>query len=215
MYPIRNILFASILFVATNSFLLAGNGAADIEWLDNISSGRSFIENKGQFSNAPEIREEILFGIMNPGEQILFTKKGVYYVHPYHEKIKSSKEEEKEKRGRSEPENERKEEEGENVITKYKVVSMNWTEANANVQLISEEQVSETYCFRQLDANEAIKSKGFRKLIYKNLYDGIDVEYTFHKEIGFKYQFIVHPGADVSKINMLYSGSSPSLGDNG
>src|SRR5690606_15191260 len=56
---------------------------------------------------------------------------------------------------------------------------------------------------------------GYKKLLYKNLYPGIDVEYVFHPEGGLKYSLIVHPGADVSKVKMRYAEGTNLLLDRG
>ena len=47
--------------------------------------------------------------------------------------------------------------------------------------------------------------KGFSKIFYPNLWDGIDLEYTFAPS-GLKYEFIVHKGVDPSKIVVHCSG---------
>src|SRR5690606_26370117 len=48
------------------------------------------------------------------------------------------------------------------------------------------------------------KVKSYKKLTYKNVYDGIDAVFVFHEKEGIKYSFIVQPGADISKIKMKY-----------
>ncbi|TVR80648.1 MAG: PKD domain-containing protein [Saprospirales bacterium] len=51
----------------------------------------------------------------------------------------------------------------------------------------------------------ASEVKEFRKVTYENIYDGID--YVIYLENGvLKYDFIVQPGADPSKIKMVYEG---------
>jgi gliding motility-associated-like protein len=66
----------------------------------------------------------------------------------------------------------------------------------------------------------------FKGVTYKNVYPGIDVRYYSDAGSNLKYDFIVHPGADVNNIAMKYSGAdkigiknkqlvvSTSLGDN-
>ena len=44
----------------------------------------------------------------------------------------------------------------------------------------------------------------FQQITIKDIYPGIDVEYTFHEKEGTKYALIIHPGADVSKVKMKY-----------
>jgi gliding motility-associated-like protein len=66
----------------------------------------------------------------------------------------------------------------------------------------------------------------FKGVTYKDVYPGIDVRYYADAGSNLKYDFIVHPGADVNKIAMKYKGAdklsvknkqlviSTSLGDN-
>jgi len=45
----------------------------------------------------------------------------------------------------------------------------------------------------------------YGKIVYENLWNGIDLVYTAASG-GIKYEFIVHPGADISNIKLVYSG---------
>ena len=53
--------------------------------------------------------------------------------------------------------------------------------------------------------SQLIDNVSFKKIIYRNLYPDIDVEYVFHPEDGIKYSLILHPGADISKVKMICS----------
>jgi hypothetical protein len=48
-------------------------------------------------------------------------------------------------------------------------------------------------------------------IIIHNIYDGIDIHYYFDKEedgsIGFRYDFIVNPGADINQIKFKLEGA--------
>jgi len=46
----------------------------------------------------------------------------------------------------------------------------------------------------------------FGEIYYQNIYDNIDLRYYLNKN-GLKYDFIVHPGGDVSDIRMRYEGA--------
>jgi len=55
--------------------------------------------------------------------------------------------------------------------------------------------------------NWASRCKIYQGILYKNMYDGIDVHY--YSDMGFvKYDIIVHPGADPGKIILKYDGQS-------
>jgi hypothetical protein len=46
----------------------------------------------------------------------------------------------------------------------------------------------------------------YREVFYKNIYDGIDLRY-YSIENGLKYDFIVHPGAEIYDIKLKYEGA--------
>ena len=50
-------------------------------WTSSPFDQKVFIENKGQFDGSP-VREQVLYGIQNAGETILFTSEGVNFVYP-------------------------------------------------------------------------------------------------------------------------------------
>ncbi len=47
----------------------------------------------------------------------------------------------------------------------------------------------------------------YKEICYKNLYDGIDLRYYINKK-GLKYDFIVHPGAEVGQIRIRFEGAN-------
>ncbi len=54
----------------------------------------------------------------------------------------------------------------------------------------------------------------YKSILVKNIYPGIDIEYLVDAEKGFKYNFIVHPGADFHLIQMKYAGAESKLIEN-
>ncbi|HWY99177.1 MAG TPA: hypothetical protein VNY36_08835, partial [Bacteroidia bacterium] len=54
------------------------------------------------------------------------------------------------------------------------------------------------------------KVPGYKKLVYKNIYPNIDIEYIVDTIDGIKYSYILHPGADASLIKMNYTGATIS-----
>ena len=54
----------------------------------------------------------------------------------------------------------------------------------------------------------SLQTDGYSKLVCHDVYPGIDVEYSFPERGGMKYNLIVHPGADPSRIQMSYTGPS-------
>ena len=47
--------------------------------------------------------------------------------------------------------------------------------------------------------------QGYNNVVLKNLYEGIDIRY-YSDNGSLKYDLIVHPGADISKIKLNYRG---------
>ena len=88
--------------------------------------------------------------------------------------------------------------------------------ANPNPQIIPEKAVSNnTSYFIGNDPSRWANNVGtYTALTYKNVYEGIDVRY--YADYGnLKYDIIVHPGADLSKLRMQYSGAEKLSTRNG
>lgn len=188
-----------LLLIAGSIFQVCDVRAEKINWTKNPFSNNVFIENKGQYNGAPDFGSNVLFGIENAGEQILFSKKGIMFL--YHVKnIDAKKKENADKK--TYPESAEKENR-----FRVHVVKMEWAGAEKEVTVIAENPVGEEYGFYSPESeNGVLKCTAYKKIIFKNIYKGVDVEYTFHPKGGLKYNFILHPGADASKIKMLYSG---------
>jgi len=158
---------------------------------------KAFIENKGQFDGRDQLfNSKILFGISDEAE-ILFTKKGLTYRFDRIEK-------EEENIFYSEAAEE-------NRKIKTSIIHIEWLNANKELDVIAEDEYSNYWNLLNTIDNSAInyiKVKGYKKIIFKNLYPNIDLEYIFHPRTGLKYSFILHPGADASQIKMKYSGTS-------
>ena len=54
----------------------------------------------------------------------------------------------------------------------------------------------------------ASNCKIYQVVKYKNVYPGVDVRYYVDGSSNLKYDFIVHPGADINNIAMKYSGAN-------
>jgi len=88
---------------------------------------------------------------------------------------------------------------------------MEWVGADPNAQIISEEKVSNYFTYSDLkdpNGKTTIKARACRKIVYKNIYPNIDIEYIFpENKSGIKYSIILHPGANPDAVQMRYSGS--------
>ena len=201
------------LFSLAFLFLFQKSVSAQVKgnsWQIAWSPRKAFIENKGQFS-LYKSKEKVLFAYDNGPTMIYFTKKGVRYSflkrwsdpETDNERVKASKTK------FSTEEWEERDEEKHNMKYETDVVSYDWLSASTNVQISGEEETSDyhSYPVKQKDGSEIDVNniKGYNKIIYKNIYPKIDVEFEFHPIEGIKYSVILHPGANISKYKMNYS----------
>lgn len=162
-----------------------------VKWAVNALDHKLFIANKGQFDK--EITtDKVLFEASIGKAKAYFTNKGIIYR--YDEFTNQT--------ARS----------YDKVITHY--ASVLWGNSNTNVTVEAEGKQNNYYAYSG-ENNEPIKAPVYKKIIYKNLYPGIDVEYTFPKDReGIKYNIIVHPGADLAQVKLDYKGSKKGIVDN-
>lgn len=170
---------------------------------DDLFGTRVFVENHGQFDNAVPGEKKVLYALDNGLEQVYFTPTGLVYkitrVYPLTEKELEAMER------------------GDNTIkqrTKTLFVNMEWLGAGqAQVDAAEKQNHYMTY-----GSNE-MNSMTFKKLIYRNIYPNIDIEYIIpgDKKYGIKYSFIVRPGGNPDDIKIFYGGDVRKIkpGNNG
>jgi len=183
---------------------------AKINWIIKPEPEKVFIENKGQFpvTNHGIIKSsDILYAYDGGPTMIYFTKTGMTYT--FNKKLLKNRNEEH-KKGKSDKdfyENEKKEKE---IKTLTDIVHISWINSDADVQVVPEELVTEYFSYGIRDGKQ-LKNlnylRAYKKLIYKNLYKGIDVEFVFHPDEGIKYSVVIHPGADIRLFSMKISNS--------
>lgn len=191
----------AVFFIALFPYLLFSQSSWE---LDNVN-GRAFIENKGQFDKRNWLNDEIEYAVDNDGFYVFFTKNGLSYRF---DKMIRDKEEGKSNKEKSH-------EPGWKNISE--LVNITWIGANQNVEIIPLNLVDNYYSYDIIDySTDEINSvnyiKGYQKLIYKNLYDNIDVVYEVFPMKGIKYTILLHPGADLSQVQMKYSSGHTTRG---
>ncbi|HEY6162373.1 MAG TPA: gliding motility-associated C-terminal domain-containing protein, partial [Bacteroidia bacterium] len=176
-------------------------------WLGHFKPEGAFIENKGQYENLPGLSgRKVLYGAQF-GAHVYFTQHGLTWCLFKGDRMSEEEMEKLEKKhsGTSKKD----EEEWERKITRASYIGMEWIGANPGVQLVASEKLNSYWNF--LDPKQKGKSidgvGGFHKLVYKDLYPNIDVEYVFDARGGIKYSLILHPGADLSEVKMHYTGA--------
>src|SRR5258705_11035504 len=167
-------------------------------WIASPFQQKVFIENKGQFDASTGVSQPILVQTQSGGINIYFSRQGMVYRY---DKVTGEDE------NGSEEKDERK------INVNPLSLAMQWVGSNPSVELIANDKVSfyYTYSYDPVKATQGIVASAFKKITYQNLYPGIDIEYIMPEDKeGIKYSVIVHPGADISAVKMLWKGESLS-----
>jgi gliding motility-associated-like protein len=203
----------AVLILFLGSFSVTVNAQeSSTGWSANFTYQKAFIENKGQFPyvlSKSVINDNVLYAVDNGPEKIYFTKNGIIYnlVQPK-DKDENEAEMESERGSKTFEEWEESEKEAKHPEYDLDEISFTWENSNPDVEVVAEDPYTSYYSYSFMenkDAKNVNFIKGYKKIIYKNLYDNVDVEFTFHPENGIKYALILHPGADASKIKMICS----------
>lgn len=199
-----------LLSITTTSLFSQGKelkSTVGKSWAIKPFERKAFIENKGQFENSLPPDKKTFNYCIDKGYQVFFYANEICYRFTKHVKSKGTllnifeSEENREKR-----------EHTFNTETQY--ISVKWLNANPNATMVVEDKQSTYYSYiinNKTEKPKTIMCEGYSKLIYKNLYNGIDVEYVFHPENGIEYNLLVHPGADISQVKMQYSGTNKKI----
>ena len=212
--------FLPILFF---TLLISSLSFANNDWVSTAENPKAFIENKGQF-HIKGSEEQILYAYDNGHTMIYFTSKGIVYKYTQlaqkeegDEEEERERERERERKGFKTAEEWKKHEAEEHKVN-YKVdyVHFLWENSNPNVQVLAEEPTADYHSYSFYE-NGKVKNvnfiNGFKRLVYRDIYPNIDIEYVFHPVDGIKYTLILHPGADISSVSMKYDKSRLRNGD--
>jgi gliding motility-associated-like protein len=193
--------YALLLFAACLP-MLAVDGPRTNWIAKNVFEQKLFIENKGQYDK--EKLPGILFGARQDGLQYFFTKNAILIKHLAIVKRSHEEIEAEIKRLGLKEENENEEEKELAYKQVEQFYEMRFSGAGVSTEIIPQFEVSHTYHFGAPNKGTYI-AHAYQKITYKNLYPGIDMEFYFPEDKqGFKYNFIVNPGADPSQIRILY-----------
>ncbi len=159
----------------------------------DVFGTRVFVENKGQYDGQLSHDYTIEYVLDNGLEKIYFTNKGLVYELVKHYPL-TERQRENIERGRDphlKP-------------AKIYYVNMAWLNSNSSVTIDASVQQAHYITYGPSKYN----SNTFKKLIYKNVYKNIDIEYIIpeEKEFGIKYNVILHPGANAADIQIAYTG---------
>ena len=164
-------------------------------WTQNTINDKAFISNEGQFDGRNwQKNTEIKYVSKQNGWFTFFTEKGLTYRL---EKLTRN------------PNRKNGGHEGPSRVHISELIHVTWLNANPNVEVIAHDKTDHYYTYSAKDFKDSDISKrthvdGYKKLVYKNIYNNIDVEYTFHPDGGIKYNLILHPGANPADIKLQY-----------
>jgi len=162
-----------------------------------------FVENKGQFTNETgRTDDKILYEAKLGRIKAYFLPGGlVYRYEGWFEKSEAEREKEELERAK-----ERDKGHVEELTVKFQRAV--WVGANPEAEVIAEEVLAYPYLYG-VGKDATISANVYRRITYKNLYPGIDIEYVFPEEEkeGIKYNIILHPGANLSLVKLKYPGA--------
>jgi gliding motility-associated-like protein len=209
-YALLFILFCTFSVFATSDVKHKANFAEK-----DIFQTANFLKNVPGFITDYQGRE-IRYFASHDGVNVFLTDAGPIYELTQIDK-KKLKELQKEKEREHKKWHGDKEEELESLQTIGTSTTVKWVGANPHPVIEPVNKSTGYFTFltgkTEQDLN-SIVTDGFKKVLYHDVYPGIDVEYSFPDKGGIKYNFIVHPGADMSRIQMEYGGAIKKLSKN-
>lgn len=195
----RTSYFKILILLLFSSFLKIHG---QVNW-QNSDLGKQiyFVKNNGQlidFQNS-----KILFHAELKGAKYYFTKNGFFIVQL---KRKDSETTFSTNKNQSE-------EEYNNVVIDTNFIRYVFLNTNNNVQISFEEELPYYFSFSKKINNkrETIFTNGYKKIIYKNIYSKIDLEFLITEGEVLKYNFILNKGSNVSDIKIQIPNSKPYL----
>jgi hypothetical protein len=176
------------LLVLLISFFSGSLFIAQQNWKAEFKKRKVFIENKGQFDeyNSNEFGK-VKYAVDFGNTRILFSEKGVKYSLLESSLVPKEKREELASKLKASSVSDYKQQE--KLVGKFLFKSDNVTMLWSNAlpcSIISENKTKDyhSYTFKSIDGKYINESNipGYEKIIYKNIYPNIDIEYTVHPE---------------------------------
>ena len=159
----------------------------------------TFVENKGQYD------EKVRFCTRSPKATIYFCSNEAVFHFIEKKEIENPKPLEKPEPDGGKPEIEEKH--------KELVLRVSFPDSNPNVIIEGQDDLpGKVNVFRGSDQSKWLTNiPTYKKVIYHNLWDGIDLVYYGMPEYGMKYDLVIRPGADPSKAKFQYAGHDDIL----
>ncbi len=192
------------VFISTSIESFAQNAQTGIPSGFNETAG--FIENKGQLYDQFHHRNsKVKFLLKSKNLNVQLRKNGFSYdTYEVLSKSTGLKKDLSLKNGLKR----------DSSVFRFHRVDIEFPGANAAPQIISEEQSVAAFTYYNEDNPNGITVHQFQRVIYKELYPGIDLVFETRGvdgTKGFEYYFIVKPGAHPEKIKLQYNGANTQL----
>ena len=162
------------------------------------STNSFFIENKGQIKDQNgKVNNNAKYTLNTPGLNVVIRNNGFSYDVYTKEKKKSSHIQEPHylDTKRKVP--------SEDILYKFHRIDIDFLNTSRSLRIYGTEEVIHHYNYFDETSKYGITHvKSFKKIIYKNLYNHIDLEFfvPLDKEEPVEYNFIIHPKGKISDI---------------
>jgi len=153
-----------------------------------------FIENKGQFSSDIEqyVKEPVLYYSVKGSVHLFFSRNSLTLItNKFERKDEDRKDDDRDK----------------NMVATPELMKISWEGANPNAEVTTDKEASDYFTCPK----PGITAHAWSRLIYHNLYNGIDVVFYYPAKGGLEYDIVIHPGADPSIVKMNYTGAKVLL----
>ncbi len=186
------LLFIASIFISISLDAFAGG----TNWVRKPFNDKLFVQNKGQYTTIKSATDApVVFGCDNVTNAYYFTPKS--FICAFTKTTYKPMEEEK--HGKKDMEEEKRE-----MLARIKVqkdqLELEFLGANANAT-VEGQNISEAYYNY---ANGITHANGYNKLVYRNIYNNIDIEVLFHTEKGLKYNILARAGSNINDIKIKY-----------
>jgi uncharacterized protein (TIGR02145 family) len=184
------------LFLILNIIFSGFNAIAGITTNAKLNPQSGFIENKGQIINLKHIpNASVLFLLNRSGSNVQLRKDGFSYdlTSLQQPPTQSSY------TFGNPPSS--------NIL--FHRIDVTFEGANPDCRIVARDPLPEYFNYY----NVCSSSKGisdvlqYKKVIYQEMYDGIDLEFVMDETEGFKYNFIISPGAELQNIKFKIEGA--------
>lgn len=174
------------------------------EW---TTSNGFFKENKGQIVDQNQkVNNEVLFLLEHPSMKVYLTDKGFSYE--IYRCINCDE-------AHLEASSECNMQDHQFKFDSYRVdILFLHSNKNFTIEKVGELNIEDIYYNHSLVNKEMITSKRVAKVVYKNIYKGVDIHFSTNDKGEFKYDFLLQDGANISTIQYAFKGATVTLDAN-